>query len=40
LAKPIYLGKKIRNFIAQRKEKKIKKENFLKQLGKLNKKGG
>lgn len=37
---PIYLGKKIRNFIAQRKEKKIKKENFFKQLEELNKKGG
>jgi len=36
----IYLGKKTRNLIAQRKEKKIKKENFFKQLEELNKKGG
>ena len=40
VAMPIYLGKKIRNFIAQRKEKKIEKENFFKQLEELNKKGG
>jgi Ca2+/Na+ antiporter len=37
---PIYLGKKIRNFIEQRKEKKIEKENFFKQLEEINKKGG
>lgn len=37
---PIYLGKKIRDFIAQRKEKKIEKENFFKQIEELNKKGG
>jgi hypothetical protein len=35
---PIYLGKKIRNFIAQKKEKKIEKENFFKQLEETNKK--
>lgn len=40
VAIPIYLGRKIRNFIAQKKEKKIKKENFFKQLEELNKKGG
>jgi hypothetical protein len=40
VAIPIYLGKKIRNFIAERKEKKIEKENFFKQLEELNKKGG
>ena len=40
VAIPIYLGKKIRNFIAKRKEKKIEKENFFKQLEELNKKGG
>ena len=40
VASPIYLGKKIRNFIAQRKEKKIEKENFFKQLEESNKKGG
>jgi len=40
VAIPIYLGKKIRTFIAQRKEKRIKKENFFKQLDELNKKGG
>lgn len=39
IAFPIYLGKKIRNFIAQKKEKKIKKENFFKQLEESNKKG-
>jgi len=37
---PIYLGKKIRNFIAERKEKKIEKEKFLKQVNKMIKKGG
>ena len=37
---PIYLGKKIRNFIAERKEKKIEKENFFKQLEESKKKGG
>lgn len=40
VAIPIYLGKKIRNFIAERKEKKIEKENFFKQLEESNKKGG
>lgn len=40
VASPIYLGKKIRNFITQRKEKKIEKENFFKQLEESNKKGG
>ena len=40
IAIPIYLGKKIRNFIAERKEKKIEKENFFKQLEESNKKGG
>ncbi len=40
VAMPIYLGKKIRNFITQRKEKKIEKENFFKQLEESNKKGG
>lgn len=40
VAIPIYLGKKIRNFITQRKEKKIEKENFFKQLEESNKKGG
>ena len=40
VAIPIYLGKKIRNFIAQIKEKKIEKENFFKQLEESNKKGG
>jgi predicted neutral ceramidase superfamily lipid hydrolase len=40
VAIPIYLGKKIRNFMAQRKEKKIEKENFFKQLEESNKKGG
>jgi hypothetical protein len=40
IAFPIYLGKKIRNFITQRKEKKIEKENFFKQLEESNKKGG
>ena len=30
VAIPIYLGRKIRNFIAERKEKKIEKENFFK----------
>ena len=40
VAIPIYLGKKIRNFIAKRKEKKIEKENFVKQLEESNKKGG
>ena len=40
VAIPIYLGKKIRNFIAKRKEKKIEKENFFKQLEESNKKGG
>jgi len=40
VAIPIYLGKKIRNFITQRKEKKIEKENFFKQLEELNKKVG
>lgn len=39
VAIPIYLGKKIRNFITQRKEKKIEKENFFKQLEEINKKG-
>lgn len=39
VAIPIYLGKKIRNFIAERKEKKIEKENFFKQLKESNKKG-
>lgn len=38
VAMPIYLGIKIRNFIAQRKEKKIEKENFFKQLEETNKK--
>lgn len=36
---PIYLGKKIRNFITERKEKKIEKEHFFKQLEESNKKG-
>ena len=40
VAIPIYLGKKIRNFIAEKKEKKIEKENFFKQLEESNKKGG
>lgn len=40
VAIPIYLGKKIRNFITQRKEKEIEKENFFKQLEESNKKGG
>ena len=40
VAIPIYLGKKIRNFIAKRKEKKIEKENFFKQLEESKKKGG
>lgn len=40
VAFPIYLGKKIRNFIAERKEKKIEKENFFKQLEESKKKGG
>ena len=40
VAIPIYLGKKIRNFITQRKEKKIEKENFFKQLEESSKKGG
>ena len=40
IAIPIYLGKKIRNFIAERKEKKIEKESFFKQLEESNKKGG
>ena len=40
IAIPIYLGKKIRNFIAEKKEKKIEKENFFKQLEESNKKGG
>ena len=40
VAIPIYLGKKIRNFITQRKEKKVEKENFFKQLEESNKKGG
>ena len=40
IAIPIYLGKKIRNFIAEIKEKKIEKENFFKQLEESNKKGG
>lgn len=40
VAFPIYLGKKIRNFITERKEKKIEKENFFKQLKESNKKGG
>lgn len=40
IAIPIYLGKKIGNFIKRRKEKKIEKEIFFKQLEKLNKKGG
>jgi len=40
VAIPIYLGKKIRNFITRRKEKKIEKENFFKQLEESNKKGG
>ena len=40
VAIPIYLGRKIRNFIAERKEKKIEKENFFKQLEESNKKGG
>lgn len=40
VAIPIYLGRKIRNFIAERKEKKIKKENFFKQLEESKKKGG
>ena len=40
IAIPIYLGKKIRNFIAERKEKKIEKENFFKQLEESNKKRG
>ena len=40
VATPIYLGKKIRNFIAERKEKKIEKENFFKQLEESSKKGG
>ena len=40
VAIPIYLGKKIRNFIAEIKEKKIEKENFFKQLEESNKKGG
>ena len=40
VAIPIYLGKEIRSFIAQRKEKKIEKEKFFKQLEELNKKGG
>lgn len=40
VAIPIYLGKKIRNFITLRKEKKIEKENFFKQLEESKKKGG
>jgi DMSO reductase anchor subunit len=40
VAIPIYLGRKIRNFIAERKEKKIEKENFFKQLEESKKKGG
>ena len=40
VAIPIYLGKKIRNFITQRKEKKVEKENFFKQLEESKKKGG
>ena len=40
VAIPIYLGRNIRNFIAERKEKKIEKENFFKQLEESNKKGG
>ncbi len=40
VAIPIYIGKKIRDFIAQRKEKKIEKENFFKQIKELDKKGG
>jgi Ca2+/Na+ antiporter len=40
VAIPIYLGKKIRNFIAERNEKKIEKENFFKLLEESNKKGG
>ena len=40
VAVPIFLGKIIRNIIKKRKEKKIEKENFLKQLEGLNKKGG
>jgi DMSO reductase anchor subunit len=40
VAIPIYLCRKIRNFIAERKEKKIEKENFFKQLEESKKKGG
>ncbi len=40
VAIPIYLGKKIRNFITQRKKEKEEKENFFKQLEESKKKGG